>query len=147
MLSAKAVKQLRKLEKYILAEPRRFNMRAWVEGHATSVFRRQKPPCGIVGCLGGNAIVMEGHDLTYDDSRRVLIDGRMTSVEPMARRILGLDLDQADRLFYVHSMQPAAKYAWPEKFDKAYRKAGSMKARARVAVARIEHFIATGGDE
>lgn len=54
-------------------------------------------------------------------------------------QLLGMDdrLMEPERLFYVNN--------WPKRFRNAYRKAVKPLTRAKVAVARIDDFIATKG--
>jgi hypothetical protein len=159
------VAKLRKLERFILAEPRRFDMKEWGEtsigGGDKYILRDQKPPCGFVGCLAGSAVAMEykGKTLAFDGAYvRVvemipatgeIIDSHEIGKTPeMAQEILGLSQEEADRLFFLPaSLHEASTLGWPEKYDKAYQAAKTLKGKARVAVRRIEHFIKTKGKE
>lgn len=129
------VKKLRKLQRWILAEPLRFDMRHWVN---RDLAKERHTPCGTVGCLAGMAVHMEGRD-PYEAQWRV---------QDEAEEILGLDRETSNRLFFTESMHPLRKAEkWPPKFDRAYAKAKTPRGRARVAVRRIDHFIATKGAE
>lgn len=131
------VKKLRKLQKWILAEPKRFDMATWV---STALEKERKPSCGTVGCLAGMACHMEGYDIHSMS---------FTQIPRQACEILGLDMDQEVRLFYLDSLQ-ILRFGgknWPSKFDIAYFQAKTLKGRARVAVRRINHLIKTKGAE
>src|SRR6267142_2097842 len=57
------VKALRKLQRYILAEPRRYYQHYWMVTanlDEAGIVSEQNPPCGAVACLAGNACLMEG---------------------------------------------------------------------------------------
>jgi hypothetical protein len=56
-----------------------------------------------------------------------------------AQDALQIDHQQGDRLFL--------EVYWPPQFDAAWNRAQTPKARAGVAVRRINHFIKTGGLE
>lgn len=125
------VKLLRKIQKHILQEPKRYDQNVW--------FERKNPqhdpsfaPCGTMACIGGWAQSLS--------SKRGLVEPSFDK----ARRLLGLECDQAARLLDSVSQSYCA---WPAKFSKAYLKAKTRAGKARVAVRRIDHFIATKGAE
>lgn len=60
------IKKLEKLKAYILEEPRRYRQAMWIYPRNSDVFEEQKPPCGTLGCLAGNACVMEGYRIKFD---------------------------------------------------------------------------------
>lgn len=134
------VRMLRKLEKWIMAEPRRFDMRNWSGNQR--IINKNKPPCGTVGCLAGMACHMQGMNLTPGMSE-VSKDEYIPGV---ATKILDLTAGQAERLFYIAGMH-YSDIAWPASFAAAYKKAKTPTAKVKVAVARIEHFIKTKGAE
>lgn len=141
---------LRKLIKWIQAEPRRFDMQQWVASE--SLLEKLDPPCGTVGCLAGMACHMQGHRLLFSDSelggtQAAVKRGKHLPVEPLATRLLGLDSDQAARLFYIRKLHPDADFFWPDKFENQYLKAKTQRGRVGAAVRRIEHFIKTRGEE
>lgn len=172
MLSEFTIGELRKLEQYMLEEPKRFNLSYWgvhidpklyddesyeaksnltrmsgdtlLYSHISDMFK-QKPPCGTMGCLAGNYLVMRElvKPSSYCDSTEVYTFAADT--DQLAADALGLDRDQMRRLFYPNESRyhgwPAE---WQEKLDAT--KPGTLE-YAQVAVDRIEHFIATGGEE
>ena len=158
-LKAKTVQRLRKLQKYILDEPKRFNLETWGEVCNPKTYAaleaeyvgadvvNQKPPCGTVGCIAGNLCVLSG-----DIKPNVIIDRLGSELETyifprntdeMAAKYLGLDIDEAEKLFYLEEWNYGT--GWPEEFAARLEKhkPGTLE-YAKVAVARIDHFIETG---
>lgn len=134
------VSKLRKLQKWILAEPLRFDMQEWSND---KLAEERKTPCGTVGCLAGMTCHMEGHEL---EDMRGSDDGG--SIPETARQILDLNVGESQRLFFLpsaHHMRMVQK--WPAKFDAQYQKAKTPLGRVRVAIRRIDHFIKTKGAE
>ena len=133
---------LLKVKAAILAKPERFDMDNW---------------CGTSHCIAGHAAVIAGWlkpNAAYEFLRRswtpsanakaddcdpdVVASDGSHSAEPFAR-LLRLDEDQAERLFYSEE--------WPTPFAEAYKNATGPGARAGIAADRIDHFIATDGRE
>lgn len=82
--------------------------------------------CGTVHCIGGWAEVLTGNEKSYSAAKKA--------------KILGLNVDESDRLFSL--------FDWPVTFRNAYRNAKrDMSAKAQIAADRIRHFIATEGRE
>lgn len=125
------VRLLRRIQKHILAEPKRYNQNDIVStgkpGEAYS-FAWRFPACGTIACIGGWAAVLSS-------------GGRHEDLEYGARA-LGLTVDQRARLFSA-----TGNGGWPDKFDIAYTNAKTPQGRARVGARRIEHFIKTKGAE
>lgn len=157
-LKALTVQRLRKLQKYILEEPKRFNLDTWGEianpkyykkikdRYGVSEVTKQKPPCGTVGCIAGSLCVigkMVKPTVVMKD-----LEGTETYMFPsntpeMAADYLGLSLSDAKKLFFLQSW--GSPIGWPEEYDKMLRNHNpGTKGYAKVAVARIEHFIKTG---
>lgn len=126
------VKLLRKVQKFLLDEPRRFDMSNWVRDSGLSNILKH-PPCGTACCIAGAAFVLD-KKLSLKKST---FDG--VTVEIDARCSLELTPYESDRLFY--------RINWPGSFSLKYGQAKTPLARAKVGVARIEHFIKTGGQE
>lgn len=187
-LSKKTINLLRKIERHILAEPRRLNMKRWgtvydlskfaklkklIQGNATYIpgvqedVAKNMPPCGTVGCIAGwtvflskpkivDVLAAKAADSTVDTTTQdgeayVRVGQEQLSGDAIysAQDILGLEPDQAKRLFYFSNMvsNMHGYYHWPLKFEDAYRNAKTPRARAKVTVERIEHFIKTNGAE
>lgn len=132
------VKLLRKIQRHILAEPRRYDQNAiftrgltpgdiYEEGHVV-------PSCGTIACIGGwaGALSKQKRPTDWNNYENTL---------RFAQRVLRLDDRQATRLF------AGTGGGWPERFDTAYEKAKTPRGRALVAVRRIDHFIKTKGQE
>jgi len=122
------VKLLRKVAKFILAKPKRFDM-------ANFGYRLPKknggPECGTVACIAGWAVI-----LSQGIPQRA--DVPMPSIGRLEGMVaLGISDEQAQRLFYTEP--------WPKQFAE-YDRDQTLKA-ARIAVKRIEHFIRTKGKE
>jgi hypothetical protein len=138
------VELLRKVKEHILEEPRRLIMNSWrvlANGMDKSSLARKAGPnsfrgdggevvefanCGTAACISGWACIITGQKRVRDFKSR-------------GRKILDLNEHQAERLFLPDS--------WPNEFYRAYEHANSQKERAKIAAARIDHFIATKGAE
>lgn len=127
-------KLLRKVQKHILAEPRRLNMDC-ILIRDLDTEDTDNPLCGTVGCIAGWAWVISGKK---GDDFNLADAGKELALRPI----------EQDRLF----TEP--KYAWegchstwPIDFAKAYRAASDAETRAEVTSKRIDHFIKTKGRE
>ena len=127
------VKMLRKVQEFLLEEPRRFDMANWLT-KASSADILEMPPCGTACCIAGAAVIVNS-----GKTPAPMLEKRGFMVESNAGKILGLTYAQKDRLFFVNS--------WPSRFKRAYRRAATPLGRARAGVRRIEHFIKTKGKE
>jgi hypothetical protein len=124
------VKLLRKIQKHILEEPKRYDQNVWLaEGAPQNGFAT----CGTMACIGGWAQIL-------GSKRKPRAVSRVN-----AMRLLGIDRAQAWRLF--DSIAGVPEDMWPRKFSAAYVKAKTDLGRARAAVRRIDHFIKTRGAE
>lgn len=127
---------LRKVQKFLLAEPRRFDMGSWVElAEQADILRR--PPCGTACCIAGAAFLID---------KKIEVKGALNNDKVLygdilggASRALKIDDRQENLLFFVGW--------WPRKFQVAYNSAKTPLARAKAGVARINHFIKTKGAE
>jgi hypothetical protein len=135
MFTDKQIRRFRKVIKFIIAEPRRFNMVAGVEyASAHRDTQLETPPCGTACCIGGAAFIV-GQRIKLDMPVRL----GWNPVAEYAMEYLGLDRGQRERLFYTAY--------WPATFKTAYEQSRSAQERAYVGAARFEHFIATNGAE
>jgi len=100
-----------------------------------SKFRMDVYTCGTAHCIGGWACVLAGK--TLDPLTNETTNGG----QPwnVAGAILRLKPAQRNRLFH--------QWEWPEQFQEKYHAAKRRDRRARIAAARIDHFIATNGAE
>jgi len=131
------VKLLRRIQKAIRKEPRRFNMLWWV------VTGDQESPCGTSACIGGYAVILSKIPklLTTKKWLDAVEDIRKDSSNTWdpAKAVLGLDTDQATRLFDENR--------WPREFSVAYQATEDRRERAKLAIKRIDFFIKTKGND
>lgn len=136
---------LRKIQRRILKEPSSFRMDVW--------------NCGTAACIGGYACLLgvpkiypvsDSDEFAtsratakqwidfYKDTTGLLHTPRaqLREYDTEAQKILGLTAEEAHALFHVAD--------WPDQYNVAYEDAGNRRAKAKVAAARIEHFIQTG---
>jgi hypothetical protein len=132
------VKLLTKIQKHILAEPRRLDMDVVLIKGLDPASWRDVPPCGTVGCIGGWAYILSRK---RPQLKQYGIDHLV-----LGRHELKITAIEADRLFDT-VYDDSILNAWPKKYIEAYLKAKSPAGRARAAVRRIDHFIATKGAE
>lgn len=128
------IKLLRRVQKFLLAEPRRFDMCNWVQAAEYSVLL-EKPPCGTACCIAGAAVILD----RKIDPGKALAALNGVNIPNAARTALGLTFGQEDQLFYTGG--------WPQKFQDAYYQAKTPLQRAKIGVARIDRFIKTKGAE
>jgi hypothetical protein len=140
-------KRLLAVKERILEKPERFEMDHW--------FGPSK--CGTSCCIGGYALANLGYrhraipvndGMGGVDIRRYLVSpkgknlGDIYKSEQEARKQLGLTHVQAKVLFFEEN--------WPEPFKSDFWKAKDYQSKemaAKVAAARIDHFIAANGKE
>ena len=130
------VRLLRRIQKHILEEPKRFFM-GWFIARGKPGTRRftdmgtawlvptdlpgRVPPCGTAACIAGWANLFTGH---------------RPEAHRMAQKELGITQAQGTSLFNAHY--------WPDPFEQKYRAAKTPLQRAKIAAARIEHLITKG---
>jgi len=107
-----------------------------------------KPICGTQACIAGEAVMAAGVAVIEDGQLR--LSGKyshisMFNVALVAKKILNLTVEQAERLFYFNWM--GYRLGWPERFEKMYKEAKTASDRALVGVQRIEYFIQTDGKD
>jgi len=114
-LTAKAVRLLRRVQRHILAEPKRVDMSIWrlKKDETFGCPRRGFPTCGTVACIGGwtEELYREKHPRSRKD----------------AGEILGISYDEKDDLFFDHRLM--------------YTSNGQTIAHARAVAAHIDRFI------
>lgn len=136
-MNTKLLKQVRDM---ILKRPRQFDMDDWTASHMWDMeARREVRPshCGTAACIGGWAIVLaKNKQPAWLRNKR---NKKHCSIHTsdIASDVLGLDREQAVRLFN--------KGYWPDRYDEAYGNATSFAARAKVAARRINVFIRSKG--
>lgn len=143
------VELLRNIAAVIQEKPAEFNMNSWHHaedpnydyyGIALCDLPKDKQiSCDTTHCIAGWAQVLSPD---RDCKVRASVD---------AKRLLQLDDEQADRLFYVEK-DCGDTDGWPKRFRGRKKKGmdeleSAWSMTPRQAAARIEHFIATGGTE
>ncbi len=134
------VRLLRRIENYIMEEPRRFAMtifavkRNEVEEQEAVPFdwSRTPPPCGTTACIAGTAAILSGKTIKEAEKLTTRWYNRLLG---LPRKMGGLDFS-SHPLFW-HD-------CWPDPYCFRYRDAKTPRARAKVACARIEHLIKHG---
>lgn len=134
-------KLLRKVQKHILAEPRRLDMN--VLGYTLDVIEKTDPPCGTVGCIAGWAALLQNEK--WFELSNAEKEGLMDWTE--GETALKLTTEEAHRLFIEPKYAETEIHAWPLKFATRYLKAKTPRQRAKVTSDRIDHFIKTKGRE
>ena len=127
-------KLLRDVARHISEEPRRLDMERITK--RGKEIKGEAPPCGTAACIAGWALLLT-HDkeITGYENGFPVVNGRCLDVVDAAS-LIG---DEDHRLFFLSS--------WPKKFREPYAAAETPQQRAEIAVARIEHFIKTKGEE
>jgi hypothetical protein len=124
------VKLLRKVQKHILEEPRRFLMESLIEKGRPGAVRnldgidRPLPDCGTAACIAGWVCVL---------AQTPQIDRRD------AEAVLGISYKTGDKLFFIGG--------WPERFQIQWRATTDLLKRAQIGKRRIDHFIRTHGED
>lgn len=144
------VKRLRQVLDYFREEPRRLEMYEWHHGGDQIDGLDNTPPCGTMACIAGAACI-----LGKTAKRSGGNDGQYLAPEKgwdiSAKKLLGLTVPQADRLFRpdrsTSAIQQGSKNAWPKKFRTAYNRAKTPEGRLKATMARVENFIKTRGAE
>ncbi|UBF29915.1 hypothetical protein K9N68_37530 (plasmid) [Kovacikia minuta CCNUW1] len=131
-------------------EPQRFDMEFWSRKVKPTEDSKNTHSCYTTQCIAGWAVVIDRqlNPLTdfafylatnpqHGDISSFISNG--LDIEETAQEAIGLDEDDAERLFFVGS--------WPFEFREPYYNATSDQERATIAIARIRHFIETYGEE
>ena len=114
-LSPKMITLLRRVQKFLLKEPRRFNMRQGITNYLPEDMLEQ-PPCGTACCIAGAAYAISTR-MVFDNSsiRWWTIEQKMSD--------LGFGGTMGFRLFFiseVHQFVIAGVTGWPTGFSKLY---------------------------
>lgn len=130
------IQLLLQVKEQILKEPLQFRMENWFSDVSPFFI----PNCGTTACIGGWAVAI----LKQITPREAALENGVTdfSRNAAARYALLLTEAQAERLFY--------RTSWPDRFRDDYlwaRHNQDMTKAAQVAAERIDHFIATNGNE
>ncbi len=129
-------KLLRKVQRAILREPKRYNQDTWCDGNSIS----PDGSCGTVGCIAGWACAIE---VGLEEYAQKYTGFDAPSIEMNARKFLDIDYirGESPRLFLTEN--------WPKIFHPWIGEYGRLKGRpwtkALLAVLRIEIFIRSEG--
>lgn len=158
--SKKTIRILTKIKEHILEEPKRLDMGtfgiAFTDTTTHGTLGDKVPACKTQGCIAGWAIFLQTPWLWKEMISRANEEysdvDLQDNIEPEdeGQRILGLDAEQAHRLFYFKGWNTYTSwgdYGWPEKFQAQYETAKTSRGRANATARRIDHFIATNGAE
>lgn len=133
-LKPEAVEILRKVQKTITEEPRRFDMGIWqqfISQHAMQ-YNPQAPPCGTVGCIAGWICMI--HD-RKENIEQLDIQGRandILSLPEYDEEIANYNI--SDKLFFVSS--------WVNKsYRQRFNLAETQQEKVAVASEYIDYFI------
>lgn len=152
---------------YIAIEPRRLDMNILATRNPQRWTPEERPPCGTAGCICGWAAILTKFNLidpididieTQNELLNIYILGDTAGMKDAlgwddGRHALWLDPLQAERLFREPSEVTRSRrmnedmMGWPLQFAQRYMDATTAYQRAWVTIERIDHFIATGGDE
>lgn len=113
-LKENTVVMLLKLKAFLLLEPRRYDQNTWMQNRKRAAeIKLQKPPCGTVCCMAGEAVLMEGWLYNNRESGvRGSKDSKANfSVEDTATAILGLSEKQSTGLFSIYTFDYWCKEA------------------------------------
>jgi hypothetical protein len=126
--------KIRKLIRFLKKEPRRYCQDRWFQD-VRSKRMKNKPPCGTLACLAGEAVLMEGYK-PYGEMHCTLPDGSETEeVSVVAQKILGLRSKQADYLFVGDCS------GWPEEAARAYENATDPSERVNAAIMALKALL------
>ncbi len=120
---------LLKVKAAILADPLKFDMCAFFTADESS-------PCGTTACIAGHAVAIDSGELDLSKWNQ------FSSYHFKGQSVLGLDDGQSNRLFYSE--------AWPRELYDRYIDASEASNRplvASISAERIDHFIATNGED
>jgi len=150
---AATIKKLRKVQEYIVMEPRRFDMNFWgmavrdidafAKEYHFSDLADLRPPCGTAGCLAGNALVVAKLiKPKYRTDDKLEVFEFPDDTPQIAAKWLGIDEAEAAKLFYLGG--DTDDLGWPHEFTEKYDQAETLRKRAKVLSQRIDHYIQTG---
>jgi hypothetical protein len=104
-----------------------------VDGEATYGKKQWEfAECGTAACIAGWGILLYGHKTPKQVAK-------LKQPNLYAAKLLGLDMAQADRLFFVTH--------WPTELRSQFRTGETPLIRAKVAAKRIEYLIKTDGKD
>lgn len=128
---------IRKIIKNIEAKPLRLEMGDYVDLHDGVA------PCGTSACIAGWAVIidrMEKHKIGYQNAAKL---ANTVATHAEAVRLLGITGDQSARLFFADEWPtPFSQQFYDASYDETHEQ--TRRREAKVAVARLNHFLKTG---
>jgi hypothetical protein len=133
------VRLLQQVKRSILAHPKRFIMDSFIEAKKLtgedfffddSGKEVKFDHCGTAACIAGWTCLIKMKQKAVNAEIQFHAKGM---------DFLDITYEQAQNLFYTES--------WPHPFYHRYNTARTQTQRAKIAAARIDHFIATKGEE
>lgn len=118
------IKLLKKVRKYILKHPERYNQNIW----------RGRNPCGTTACIAGATIICAYPRLIGATLLNYLADTDASRIPRIAAQKLGLNQWESTRLFNVVS-------DWPQPFKAQYIDARTAFCRSSAAANYIDSII------
>lgn len=126
------IELFKKIRKQILREPHRLNMSEWVTPRKDEkVFS-----CNTAACIAGWAFVLSqdsNSPLEIINEDCFLVNPEYYGIEGVAEKVLNLDFEYHDRVFFIEY--------WPEPFQTQWHTAKDQEARAQVAADYISWII------
>lgn len=130
------VKLLQKVKRAILKAPTQFEMAWWFQASlAYKCWRRKIRGCGTAACIAGWVLHVSGRSKTV----QATAEKTFNTMDKASGLLKLADDMEASRLFGL-------RY-WPSQFRAGYESSACPAKRARIAAARINHFIKTKGRE
>ena len=140
------IKLLRKVQAAIKQRPKQFQMSNWFS-HWLDATRNNNylhaGGCGTAACIAGWALHLSGKSRQVDTTARRYDTVDYIDMIAVAGDVLGLSGSEAGgparNLFMVEY--------WPSEFRARWERVSTPVAQAKIAIARIDHFIKTKGEE
>lgn len=119
-------------------------MSAWFCGKNSNEMNRlthEIPNCGTAACIAGWAVSIDFFERNKKKVQPSEVVKRVTINRCSTAQILDISIEQGERLFFSQN--------WPAPWTCPHKQFDQLppEERAKAAVARIEHFIATEGRE
>lgn len=125
------VELFQKVKAFILEEPRRLNMIAWMETWTDKDVEKynELPPCGTTMCIAGTAYLLSVADKI---TKQTVENHQRKFTQKAAADFLGLDYNQSENIFHL--------YLWPEEFAKRYNNTNNAQERAQATADYIDYI-------
>ncbi len=134
------IELLRKIQRGILKEPKRYNQEIW---GANVQLNKYRHPCNTAGCIAGWAYAIDEGllgDISKLQEKYLKADG---NIPALAQKVLGLSGEERHLLFHVENW-PAIFRPFKVPYEEDLR--GPRWLQAIVGAIRIEVFIRSKGN-